>query len=81
MYRSRLGNKLDEIILDYVSSISDDNEIVFYDIVGSQAHSIMLYENKINADKIILLIKLIILKFRLDNSLCFLKCFIKLEKK
>ena len=47
MYRSRLGNKLDEIILDYVSSISDDNEIVFYDIVGSQAHSIMLYENKI----------------------------------
>jgi len=47
MYRSRLGNKLDEITLDYVSSISDDDEIAFYDIVGSQAHTIMLYENKI----------------------------------
>ena len=47
MYRSRLGNKLDEITLDYVSSISEDDEIAFYDIVGSQAHTIMLYENKI----------------------------------
>lgn len=47
MYRSRLGKNLDEITLSYVSSISDDAEIIFYDIVGSQAHSIMLYENKI----------------------------------
>ena len=47
MYRSRLGNSLDKITLDYVSSISDDVEIAFYDIVGSQAHTIMLYENKI----------------------------------
>jgi argininosuccinate lyase len=47
MYRSRLGKNLDEITLSYVSSIPDDAEIIFYDIVGSQAHSIMLYENKI----------------------------------
>jgi len=42
-----MGKNLDEITLSYVSSISDDAEIIFYDIVGSQAHSIMLYENKI----------------------------------
>lgn len=47
MYRSRMGKNLDKITLSYVSSISDDAEIIFYDIVGSQAHSIMLYENKI----------------------------------
>jgi len=47
MYRSRLGDDLNEITLDYVSSISDDSEIAFYDIIGSQAHVIMLYENKI----------------------------------
>src|SRR3989337_765996 len=47
MYRSRMGKNLDEITLSYVSSISDDAEIIVYDIVGSQAHSIMLYENKI----------------------------------
>jgi len=33
--------------LDYVSSIDDDVEIAHYDILGSQAHAIMLYENKI----------------------------------
>ena len=47
MYRSRLGSDLSEITLDYVSSISDDQEIALYDILGSQAHVIMLYENKI----------------------------------
>jgi len=47
MYRSRLGKNLDKHTLDYVSSISDDSEIALYDIVGSQAHAIMLYENKI----------------------------------
>ncbi len=58
MYRSRLGNNLHEITLDYVSSISEYVEIAFYDIVGSQAHTIMLYENKIitknDAKKILL---------------------------
>ena len=47
MYRSRLDKNLDKHTLDYVSSISDDSEIAIYDIIGSQAHSIMLYENKI----------------------------------
>jgi len=35
------------ITLDYVSSIDDDVEIAHYDILGSKAHDIMLYENKI----------------------------------
>lgn len=47
MYRSRLGNDLSDITLDYVSSINDDSEIALYDILGSQAHVIMLCENKI----------------------------------
>jgi argininosuccinate lyase len=47
MYRSRLDQSLDKHTLDYVSSVSDDSEIAIYDIVGSQAHAIMLYENKI----------------------------------
>ncbi|MDC8437442.1 MAG: argininosuccinate lyase [Candidatus Nitrosotenuis sp.] len=47
MYRSRLEKNLDKHTLDYVSSISDDSEIALYDIIGSQAHAIMLYENKI----------------------------------
>ncbi len=47
MYRSRLGTDLSDITLDYVSSINDDSQIAFYDILGSQAHTLMLYENKI----------------------------------
>ena len=47
MYRSRLGNDLSDITLDYVSSIDDDSEIAIYDIVGSQAHTLMLFQNNI----------------------------------
>ena len=47
MYRSRLGTDLSNITLDYVSSINDDSEIALYDIVGSQAHTIMLLQNNI----------------------------------
>jgi len=47
MYRSRLGTDLSDITLDYVSSINDDSQIALYDILGSQAHVIMLYENQI----------------------------------
>ena len=47
MYRSRLGKDLDDITLSYVSSIKDDFDIAFYDIIGSEAHVIMLYENKL----------------------------------
>ena len=47
MYRSRLGTDLSNITLDYVSSINDDSEIALYDIIGSQAHTIMLFQNNI----------------------------------
>lgn len=47
MYRSRLGTDLSDITLDYVSSINDDSEIAMYDILGSQAHSLMLFQKNI----------------------------------
>ncbi len=47
MYRSRLGKDLSDITLDYVSSIKDDDEIALFDILGSQAHVIMLNEQEI----------------------------------
>ena len=47
MYRSRLGKYLDDITLSYVSSIKDDSHIAFYDIIGSEAHVIMLYDTKL----------------------------------
>lgn len=47
MYRSRLDANLSKITLDYVSSINDDSEIALYDILGSQAHTLMLYQNDI----------------------------------
>ena len=47
MYRSRLGNDLSDITLDYVSSIDDDSEIAIYDIIGSQAHTLMLLQKNI----------------------------------
>ncbi len=40
-----------KVTLDYVSSLNDDMEIALYDILGSQAHTIMLYENKIITKK------------------------------
>jgi len=42
---------LGKMTLDYVSSLNDDVEIALYDILGSQAHTIMLYENKIITKK------------------------------
>jgi argininosuccinate lyase len=47
MYRSRFQGKLDEVTLEFLSSISDDLQIALYDILGSQAHTMMLFENKI----------------------------------
>ena len=40
-----------KVTLDYISSLNDDIEIALYDILGSQAHTIMLYENKIITKK------------------------------
>jgi len=47
MYRSRLSTDLSDITLDYVSSINDDSEIALYDILGSQAHTLMLFQRNI----------------------------------
>ncbi|MDH5431352.1 MAG: argininosuccinate lyase [Nitrosopumilus sp.] len=47
MYRSRLGTDLSDITLDYVSSVNDDSEIALYDILGSQAHALMLFQKNI----------------------------------
>ena len=44
MYRSRPNDKLEDNALRFLSSIDDDMSILFYDVVGSQAHSIMLHE-------------------------------------
>lgn len=49
MYRSRLGHDLGDITLEYVSSLNADSEIILFDILGSQAHVLMLQENKIIA--------------------------------
>ena len=51
MYRSRLDTDLSEVTLDYVSSINDDSEIALYDIIGSQAHTLMLFQNDIISKK------------------------------
>jgi argininosuccinate lyase len=44
MYRSRPNDKLEDYALRFLSSIEDDKSILHYDILGSQAHSIMLHE-------------------------------------
>jgi argininosuccinate lyase len=44
MYRSRPKGDLDDDVLRFLSSMQHDQSILYYDIVGSQAHSIMLYE-------------------------------------
>ena len=44
MYRSRPEGSIDREILNYLSSLKDDFAIFFYDIIGSEAHVIMLHE-------------------------------------
>ncbi len=44
MYRSRLEGKLTDKALSYLSSIGEDESILYYDIIGSEAHAIMLHE-------------------------------------
>lgn len=44
MYRSRSGFELDKYAFKFLSSMSDDSVILLYDVFGSEAHSIMLYE-------------------------------------
>jgi argininosuccinate lyase len=44
MYRSRPKDKLDDHVLSFLSSMQHDQSILYYDILGSEAHSIMLHE-------------------------------------
>jgi argininosuccinate lyase len=44
VYRSRPRGKLDKDILNFLSSMTDDEQILHYDILGSEAHVIMLQE-------------------------------------
>jgi argininosuccinate lyase len=44
MYRSRPHGNLDDSTLSFLSSVYDDRILLYYDILGSQAHVIMLYE-------------------------------------
>lgn len=44
MYRSRPRGALDDDILKFLSSIDVDEGILYYDIMGSEAHSMMLYD-------------------------------------
>ena len=48
MYRSRLGGDLpDAKILKYMSSVEADSTIIWYDIMGSQAHVLMLLKREL----------------------------------
>ena len=51
MYRSRPKGSLDDDVLHFLSSMRSDKSILEYDILGSQAHSIMLYETGILSRK------------------------------
>ncbi len=44
VYRSRFGRGLDVDVLRYLSSLGEDSEILFWDLVGSEAHVVMLVE-------------------------------------
>src|SRR5215204_5018039 len=44
MYRSRPTEKLKDDVLKFLSSMDQDHSILYYDITGSEAHSIMLHE-------------------------------------
>jgi argininosuccinate lyase len=44
MYRSRPTEKLKDDVLRFLSSMGQDQSILYYDILGSEAHSIMLHE-------------------------------------
>jgi argininosuccinate lyase len=47
IYRDRLEKPLDKKVLQFISSIQDDLWIVQEDIIGTEAHNIMLYEQGI----------------------------------
>lgn len=44
MYRSRPKGNLDKDMLNFLSSMNDDQQILYYDILGSEAHVMMLHD-------------------------------------
>ncbi|HET7148700.1 MAG TPA: lyase family protein, partial [Candidatus Nitrosopolaris sp.] len=44
MYRSRPKGNLDKDMLNFLSSMNDDQQISRYDILGSEAHVVMLHD-------------------------------------
>lgn len=44
MYRSRPKGRMDDDALAFLSSMEHDQSILYYDIIGSEAHSVMLHE-------------------------------------
>ncbi len=51
IYRSRLDSPFHEGVVTFVSSLADDVWLFFEDIMGTQAHDIMLYESGILSKK------------------------------
>ncbi|HKR73028.1 MAG TPA: argininosuccinate lyase [Candidatus Nitrosocosmicus sp.] len=51
MYRSRPAGNLDSKALSYLSSITEDSDLFYYDLLGSQAHVVMLFESDILSKK------------------------------
>lgn len=47
LYRARLGKPLTKEAAQFISSLKEDMEILIEDIVGTEAHNIMLYEQGI----------------------------------
>jgi argininosuccinate lyase len=44
VYRSRTGESLDKDAFEFLSSAETDSHLLYYDILGSESHVIMLYE-------------------------------------
>jgi argininosuccinate lyase len=44
VYRSRSDRNLEDNTLRFLSSGEDDNELIYYDVLGTEAHCIMLHE-------------------------------------
>jgi argininosuccinate lyase len=44
VYRSRPSGNLDKSALSFLSSVDDDYVLLYYDVLGSQAHAVMLHE-------------------------------------
>ncbi|MGM0469033.1 MAG: argininosuccinate lyase [Promethearchaeati archaeon] len=71
LYRRRINKSLNEKVLNFISSLKDDLWIAEEDIIGTQVHNIMLYEqkilNKTEIRKILLSLKKI--KQKIKNNL------------